>query len=138
MAGRREDPRVARWWVTDGSRDYLAPEVVGKRQLPNWTPMKSPSRQCSAGQGTSSIRVGRAEEQRTGMMTKMMQDISPVTSAKQENVWIYLCNLDPTDMIEFGQVLPAPGQEKAWFESLPGSLKTYLVKLGTTKANFKL
>jgi phenylpyruvate tautomerase PptA (4-oxalocrotonate tautomerase family) len=84
------------------------------------------------------IRAGRTEEQRTGMMTKMMQDISLVTSVKQENVWIYLCNLDPTDMIEYGHVLPAPGQEKAWFESLPASLRTYLAKLGTTKANFKL
>jgi len=34
--------------------------------------------------------------------------------------------------------LPAPGREKAWFESLPGSLRTYLAKLGTTQANFKL
>jgi phenylpyruvate tautomerase PptA (4-oxalocrotonate tautomerase family) len=84
------------------------------------------------------IRAGRTEEQRTGMMTKMMQDISLVTNVRQENVWIYLCNLDPTDMIEYGHVLPAPGQEEAWFESLPGSLRTYLAKLGTTKANFKL
>jgi hypothetical protein len=45
------------------------------------------------------------------MMTKMMQDISLVTSVRQENVWIYLCNLDPTDMIEYGHVLPAPGRE---------------------------
>jgi phenylpyruvate tautomerase PptA (4-oxalocrotonate tautomerase family) len=84
------------------------------------------------------IRAGRTEEQRTGMMTKMMQDISLVTSVRQENVWIYLCNLDPTDMIEYGHVLPAPGREEAWFESLPGSLRTYLAKLGTTKANLKL
>jgi hypothetical protein len=43
-------------------------------------------------------------------------------------------------MIEYGHVLPAPGreEEEAWFESLPGSLRTYLAKLGTTKANFKL
>jgi hypothetical protein len=72
------------------------------------------------------------------MMTKMMQDISLVTGVTQENVWIYLCNLDPTDMIEYGHVLPAPGREKAWFESLPESLRTYLAKLGTTQANFKL
>ena len=57
--------------------------------------------------------AGRTEEQRTGMMTKMMQDIGLVTSARQENVWIYLCNLDPTDMIEYGHVLPAPGREEA-------------------------
>jgi phenylpyruvate tautomerase PptA (4-oxalocrotonate tautomerase family) len=57
------------------------------------------------------IRAGRTEEQRTSMMTKMMQDISLVTSAKQENVWIYLCNLDPTDMIEFGRFARARAGE---------------------------
>ena len=84
------------------------------------------------------IRTGRTEEQRTGLMTKMMKDISLITSVRQESIWIYLCNLDPTDMIEYGHVLPAPGREETWFESLPGSLRTYLAKLGTTKANFKL
>jgi phenylpyruvate tautomerase PptA (4-oxalocrotonate tautomerase family) len=84
------------------------------------------------------IRAGRTEQQRTGMMTKMMQDISGITGVAQENVWIYLCNLNPTDMIEYGHVLPPPGQEKAWFERLPGSLRTYLAKLGTTKQDFQL
>jgi hypothetical protein len=35
-------------------------------------------------------------------------------------------------MIEYGHILPPPGQEKTWFESLPGFLRTYLAKLGTT------
>jgi phenylpyruvate tautomerase PptA (4-oxalocrotonate tautomerase family) len=81
------------------------------------------------------IRAGRTEEQRTGMMTKMMQDISRITGVGQENVWAYVCNLGPTDMIEL-HVLPRPGE--AWFESLPGSLRTYLAKLGTTKESFQL
>jgi hypothetical protein len=84
------------------------------------------------------VRAGRTEEQRTAMMTKMMQDISRITGVGQENVWVYVCNLGPTDMIEYGHVLPPPGQEKAWFESLPGSLRTYLAKLGTTMENFEL
>jgi hypothetical protein len=44
----------------------------------------------------------------------------------------------PTDMIEYGHVLPMPGKEKAWFESLPGTLQAYLEELGTTKDNFRL
>jgi phenylpyruvate tautomerase PptA (4-oxalocrotonate tautomerase family) len=84
------------------------------------------------------IRAGRTEDQRTGMMTKMMHDICRITGVAEENVWIYVCNLGPTDMIEYGQVLPLPGQEKAWFERLPDSLRSYLAKLGTTKENFQL
>jgi hypothetical protein len=44
----------------------------------------------------------------------------------------------PTDMIEYGHVLPMPGKEKAWFESLPETLQAYLEKLGTTKNIFRL
>jgi len=84
------------------------------------------------------IRAGRTIEQRTGMMKKIMQDVSRITAVAENDIWVYLCNLDPTDMIEYGHVLPAPGQEAAWFEALPHSLQTYLKKLGTTKENFEL
>jgi hypothetical protein len=41
-------------------------------------------------------------------------------------------------MIEYGHVLPAPGDEQAWFEKLPQPLKDYLAGLGTNKKNFSL
>jgi phenylpyruvate tautomerase PptA (4-oxalocrotonate tautomerase family) len=84
------------------------------------------------------IRAGRTEQQRTSLMIKMMQDISRITGVAQENVWVYVCNLEPTDMVEYGHVLPPPGQEKAWFDGLPASLRSYLAELGTTKENFQI
>ena len=63
---------------------------------------------------------------------------SRVTGVREDAVWIYLCNLAPTDMIEYGHVLPKPGDEAAWFESSPASVKEYLTSLGTTEATFKL
>src|SRR5258707_12632628 len=39
------------------------------------------------------IRTGRTEEQRTGLMTNMMKDISPITSVRQESIWTYLYNM---------------------------------------------
>ena len=84
------------------------------------------------------IRAGRTENQRTTLMIKVMQDISRITGVKEENIWIYVCNLMATDMIEYGHVLPMPGKEKAWFESLPETLQAYLEKLGTTRDNFRL
>jgi hypothetical protein len=35
-------------------------------------------------------------------------------------------------------VLPAPGEEQAWFESLPAPLQAYMTSLGTTGKTFKL
>jgi hypothetical protein len=39
-------------------------------------------------------------------------------------------------MIEYGHVLPAPGEEQAWFEKLPQSLQDYLAGLGANKKSF--
>ena len=51
---------------------------------------------------------------------------------------MYVCNLEPTDMVEYGHVLPRPGQEGAWFDSLPAKLQAYLRSLGVTRDNFTL
>ena len=84
------------------------------------------------------IRAGRTKAQRETLMLNFMRDVSQITGVQKESIWVYLCKLEPTDMVEYGYVLPAPGEEKAWFESLPGSLRTYLAGLGTDKDNFAL
>src|SRR5258705_5721674 len=56
--------------------------------------------------------------------------LSQIAGINEDSIWVYLCNLEPTDMVEYGHVLPAPGDEQAWFENLPQSLKDYLAGLG--------
>lgn len=41
-------------------------------------------------------------------------------------------------MVEFGHVLPAPGDESAWFGALPKPLQHYMISLGTSGKTFKL
>jgi phenylpyruvate tautomerase PptA (4-oxalocrotonate tautomerase family) len=84
------------------------------------------------------IRDGRTEAQRERMSLRIMQEVSRITDVKHDNIWVYLCNLAPTDMVEYGHVLPKPGEERAWFDNLPVTLRTYLASLGTTKENFTL
>jgi phenylpyruvate tautomerase PptA (4-oxalocrotonate tautomerase family) len=84
------------------------------------------------------IRAGRTEDQRKTLMVQIVKEVSQIAGINEESIWVYLCNLEPTDMIEYGHVLPAPGNEKAWFERLPQSLQDYLAGLGTTKNNFGL
>jgi phenylpyruvate tautomerase PptA (4-oxalocrotonate tautomerase family) len=84
------------------------------------------------------IRSGRAELVRSKMMLRMMEDINRITGIGNDNIWIYVCNLAPTDMVEYGNVLPVPGEEKQWFEHLPQSLQRYLASEGTTAENFTL
>ncbi|GEP04324.1 tautomerase family protein [Methylobacterium oxalidis] len=84
------------------------------------------------------IRAGRPESVRQGMMLAMMREVAAIARVKETEIWVYLCNLAPTDMVEYGHVLPAPGQERAWFDALPEALRTYLSGLGTNRDSFKL
>jgi phenylpyruvate tautomerase PptA (4-oxalocrotonate tautomerase family) len=84
------------------------------------------------------IRAGRTEAQRTQMMLRMMEEVSRITAVTKEEIWVYLCNLAPTDMVEYGHVLPKPGEETAWFDALPKSLQDHMRKLGTSRETFTL
>jgi phenylpyruvate tautomerase PptA (4-oxalocrotonate tautomerase family) len=84
------------------------------------------------------IREGRPHNIRQHLMLAIMQDVSAIARIPSSSVWIYLCNLVPTDMVEYGHVLPAPGQEPEWFASLPETLQQSLTRLGTVKDEFTL
>jgi phenylpyruvate tautomerase PptA (4-oxalocrotonate tautomerase family) len=84
------------------------------------------------------IRAGRSEAVRSALMLAIMKDVSAIAAVSEASIWVYLCNLEPTDMVEFGHVLPAPGDEQAWFERLPPDLKTYLTGLGAKRETFRL
>ena len=84
------------------------------------------------------IRAGRPDNARQQLMLAIMQDVSRIARIPNSSVWIYLCNLTPTDMVEYGHVLPAPGQEPQWFASLPEALQRHLTSLGKRKGEFKL
>ena len=75
------------------------------------------------------IRAGRTSEQRQRLMLSIMRAVSEISGVGESVIWIYLCNLAPDDMVEYGRVLPRPGKEKAWFEALPSELQQYLTSL---------
>lgn len=84
------------------------------------------------------IRAGRTTEQRKQLMTDLMQGVSKITGVEESFVWVYVNNLEAEDMIEYGKILPAPGKETTWFNSLPERVQAYLSTLGVDENNFKL
>jgi hypothetical protein len=58
-----------------------------------------------------------------------VQAIAEISGVEASTIWVYLCNLAPDDMVEYGRVLPLPGQEQAWFEGLPAELQQYLTSI---------
>jgi len=75
------------------------------------------------------IRAGRTSEQRQRLMRGIVQAISEISGVEESAIWVYLCNLAPDDMVEYGRVLPQPGKEQEWFEALPPGLQQYLTSI---------
>jgi phenylpyruvate tautomerase PptA (4-oxalocrotonate tautomerase family) len=72
------------------------------------------------------IRDGRTEEQKSRMISRILQEVSRTSEIAEEEVWVYLCDIPAHDIAEYGRVLPAPGGEKAWFATLPVTLRERL------------
>lgn len=76
------------------------------------------------------IRAGRSAIDRTRLMQGILQSVAVAASAEVASVWVYLTDLPPRDMIEYGHVLPEPGQESQWLESLPSKDRERMLKAG--------
>jgi hypothetical protein len=37
---------------------------------------------------------------RQAMMLRIMREVAQITGATEESIWVYLCSLAPTDMVE--------------------------------------
>lgn len=73
------------------------------------------------------IRAGRAAVDKTRMIKLMAEAIG--LAAQFENgraVWVYVNELPPRQMIEFGHVLPEPGDEPVWTAALPDEDRAFL------------
>ena len=75
------------------------------------------------------IRAGRTSEQRQRLMLGIVEAVSEISEVEKSAIWVYLCNLAPDDMVEYGHVLPPPGKEQEWFEALPPGLQQYLMSI---------
>lgn len=65
------------------------------------------------------IRAGRSAEDRAGLIRRLVADIAAAAHVDRFAVWVYLLELPPAAMAEFGHILPEPGAEAAWHEALP-------------------
>lgn len=72
------------------------------------------------------IRAGRTEEVKNNLIIGIRDGIMKVLKLPKENIWVYLEDLKPNQMIEYGEVLPKSGEEKIWFDQLSPKLKKKL------------
>ena len=75
------------------------------------------------------IRAGRPKEIKDELIDQLKKLLAKETALDQSSVWVYIVDLEPSQMVEYGEVLPESGQEKAWFNNLPDKLKKKLQSL---------
>ena len=77
------------------------------------------------------IRSGRTTIVKKELILKLKDVLIKSSKLEKENIWIYILDLKPDQMIEYGEVLPKSGQEKKWFNKLDKSLQKKLQKIET-------
>ena len=76
------------------------------------------------------IRAGRPKETKDQLISDLRDVIIKNSKLDETQVWVYIVDLPPSQMIEYGAVLPESGKEKEWFSKLSKKLKIKLSKIG--------
>ena len=79
------------------------------------------------------IRAGRTSKIKKQLILGLKKILIKNTNLRSDFVWVYLEDLLPDQMIEYGEILPKSGQEKKWFDSLSPSLRKRLKKIEKRK-----
>ncbi len=77
-----------------------------------------------------SIRAGRNAEQKRQLLESIVDVVVKAANTEKRFVWAYLSELPPAQMVEYGKVLPEPGTESNWLESMSAGDREYLLSIG--------
>ena len=76
------------------------------------------------------IRAGRPKKTKDKLISDLRDIIIKNSKLNETQIWVYIIDLPPSQMIEYGEVLPKSGNEKIWFSKLSKKLKKKLSKIG--------
>ena len=75
------------------------------------------------------IRAGRSKEVKDKLISDLKNVLVKNSKLDETQIWVYINDLPPSQMIEYGSVLPESGKEKEWFSKLSPKLKKKLLAL---------
>ena len=114
--------------VVTGANTYFAQVIFNKTKKNNHfmggKKVKEPSL-FLLGQ----IRAGRSKEVKDKLISDLKHVLVKNSKLDETQVWVYINDLPPSQMIEFWAVLPESGKEKQWFTNLPTKLKKKLAAI---------
>ena len=65
------------------------------------------------------IRAGRDGATKELMLGELMRAVSKSAQLEEHCIQVYLSDIPARQVLEFGKILPLPGEEAAWFDSIP-------------------
>ena len=111
--------------VVTGANTYFAQVIFNKTKKNNHfmggKKVKEPSL-FLLGQ----IRAGRSKKIKDKLINDLKDILVKKSKLNESQVWVYIIDLPPSQMIEYGAVLPASGREKEWFKNLSPELRKKL------------
>ena len=114
--------------VVTGANTYFAQVIFNKTKKNNHfmggKKLKEPS-MFLLGQ----IRAGRTKEIKDKLISELKDILIKKSRLDETQVWVYIIDLPPSQMIEYGTVLPESGKENEWFSNLSPKLRKKLSAL---------
>ena len=111
--------------VVTGAKTYFAQVIFNKTKKNNHfmggKKVKEPSI-FLLGQ----IRAGRLKNVKDKLISELKNVLVKKTKLDETQVWVYIIDLPPSQMIEYGAVLPESGKESEWFKNLSSKLRKKL------------
>ena len=72
------------------------------------------------------IRAGRSKNVKDKLISELKNILVKKSKLHETQIWVYINDLPPSQMIEYGAVLPESGKESEWFKNLSSKLKKKL------------
>tara|TARA_Y200000002_G_scaffold36199_1_gene26505 strand:+ start:13839 stop:14279 length:441 start_codon:yes stop_codon:yes gene_type:complete len=114
--------------IVTGANTYFAQVIFNKTKNPNHFMGGKKVNEPSIflhGQ----IRAGRPKKIKDKLIADLRDILIKKSKLDETQVWVYIVDLPPSQMIEYGAVLPASGKEQEWFNGLSKKLKKKLSSL---------
>ena len=75
------------------------------------------------------IRSGRSAKIKKKLILDLKNTLIKNSKLNETQIWVYIVDLTPSQMIEYGVILPKSGGEAKWFKSLSPMLRRKLKKM---------
>lgn len=76
------------------------------------------------------IRAGRDGETKERLVLELMNAVADAAEMPAHCVQIYVVDVPARQIAEYGQLLPLPGGEAAWWEAIPAELRKHMEAIG--------